>query len=100
MQKELSMFGSWFMVFLNFWLVLIRVERFLARGNECFGSWWLVVGRGGSCVVLESTHYPLFQVRLPTAQRSICQFTHLSFPVMKTKIKNMMITSYKCEKAY
>ena len=35
MQKELSMFGSWFMVFLNFWLVLIRVERFLARG----GSW-------------------------------------------------------------
>ena len=79
MQKELSMFGSWFMVFLNFWLVLIRVERFLARGglwwlvvargnecfgswwlvvargNECFGSWWLVVACGGSCVVLEST---------------------------------------------
>ena len=26
-------FGSW-------WLVVMNV---LARGNECFGSWWLVV---------------------------------------------------------
>ena len=32
---ELSIFGSWFMVFLNFWLVVIPVERFLVRG----GSW-------------------------------------------------------------
>ena len=55
------MFGSWFMVFLNFWFefVLIRVERLvvygfsqlLARVNPCgkiFGSWWLVVARGRS----------------------------------------------------
>ena len=55
MQKELRSgiinFGSWFMVFLNFWLVVITVERFLkmvvvvinvlARG----ASWWLVVAR-------------------------------------------------------
>ena len=31
------------MVLLNFWLVVIPAERFLARG----GSWWLVVARGG-----------------------------------------------------
>ena len=39
------------MVFLNFWLVIIPVETFLARGsrgNQCFGSWWLVVARGRS----------------------------------------------------
>ena len=38
------------MVLLNFWLMVIPAERFLARG----GSWWLVVARGGSCVVLDS----------------------------------------------
>ena len=38
-----KIFGSW-------WLVGMIV---LARG----GSWWLVVGRGGSCVVLESTEH-------------------------------------------
>ena len=36
--SSFSIFGSWFMVFLNFWLVVIPVERFLAcgcRGNQC-----------------------------------------------------------------
>ena len=45
---------------INFWLVVIPVERFLARGgswwlvvargsrgNQCFGLWWLVVACGG-----------------------------------------------------
>ena len=42
---ELSIFGSWFMVFLKFWLVVYGPSQFLARGNSCrkiFGSWWLV----------------------------------------------------------
>ena len=49
------------MVFLNFWLMVITVERFLAsggsccRGDQCFGSWCRVVACGGSCVVLETT---------------------------------------------
>ena len=43
-------YGSWFMVFLNFWLVVARVSP----GDQCFGSWWLVVASGGSCVVLDS----------------------------------------------
>ena len=49
------MFGLWFMVFLNFWLMVIPVERFLARGGSWWlvvargGSWWLVVGRGNEC---------------------------------------------------
>ena len=46
---EISIFGSWFVVFLNFWLVVIPVENFLGRG----GSWWLVVGRGGSYDLLD-----------------------------------------------
>ena len=41
---KLSSFGLWSVVFLNFWLVVIRVENFLGRG----GSWWLVVAHGGS----------------------------------------------------
>ena len=54
MQKELRS------EIINFWLVVIHVERFLARGgswwlvvargchgNQCFGSWWLVVARSG-----------------------------------------------------
>ena len=60
------------MVFLNFWLVVIPVERswwlvvvvvinVLACGGlwwlvvACGGLWWLVVACGGLCVVLETT---------------------------------------------
>ena len=45
-------------MYLNFWLVKFLVDKFFGRGISCryiFGSWWLVVGRGGSCVVLETT---------------------------------------------
>ena len=38
--------------------MVFLVDTFLGRGISCryiFGSWWLVVGRGGSCVVLETT---------------------------------------------
>ena len=38
-------------IYLNFWLVVFLVNKFLGRGISCryiFGSWWLVVGRGGS----------------------------------------------------
>ena len=37
-------------VYLNFWLVVFLVNKFVGRGISCrciFGSWWLVVGRGG-----------------------------------------------------
>ena len=38
-------------VALNFWLVVFLVDKILARGR----SWWFVVARGGSCVVLDLT---------------------------------------------
>ena len=37
--------------YLNFWLVVFLVNKFLARGICCryiFGSWWVVVARGRS----------------------------------------------------
>ena len=51
MQKELRS------GIIYFWLVVYGPSQFLAHGNSCrkiFGSWWLVVARGGSCVVLDS----------------------------------------------
>ena len=56
-RLEISIFGSWFVVFLNFWLVVIGVEKFLGRGGswyQCFGLWWLVVAHGGSYNLLDS----------------------------------------------
>ena len=51
MQKELRP------GIINSWFVFYGPSQFLARGNSCtkiFGSWWLVVACGGSCVVLDS----------------------------------------------